>query len=154
MRNTRLAGRFLFPAHNRSVAVIEAAAAAPVWERALRQFGARFFEAAPGGLTWVLLTAPAWIPIVFKLPGAIFVAWAVLLFDVYWLVRAITVVTGVYSTLLRIRRDMRKDWIALLREGAAKGGGGPPPHTHLSRLPPHNPHHHQLEHTRPARTAA
>ncbi|HKB56084.1 MAG TPA: hypothetical protein VKC51_00710, partial [Lacunisphaera sp.] len=104
------------------MAVIEAPPPAPVWEQALRQFGARFFEAAPGGLTWVLLTAPAWIPIVFKLPGAIFVAWAVLLFDVYWLVRAITVVTGVYSTLLRMRRDMRKDWLALCREEQARGG--------------------------------
>src|SRR5258708_38901053 len=109
MRNTRLAGRFLFPAHNRSVAVIEAPPPAPVWEQALRQFGARFFEAAPGGLTWVLLTAPAWIPIVFKLPGAIFVAWAVLLFDVYWLGRAITVVNGRYSALLPTRRRQGKE---------------------------------------------
>src|SRR5260370_12334915 len=112
MRNTRLAGRFLFPAHNRSVAVIEAPPPAPVWEQALRQFGARFFEAAPGGLTWVLLTAPAWIPIVFKLPGAIFVAWAVLLFDVYWLVPGIPVLAGGFTTLLPGRRDLRKELVA------------------------------------------
>ena len=54
---------------------------APAWERALRQFGARAFEAAPGAVTWILLFAPAWIPIVFKLPGAIFVAVVVLIFD-------------------------------------------------------------------------
>src|SRR2546421_5997053 len=114
------------------MAVVEAQPPAPVWEQAARQFGARFFEALPGAVTWVLLTAPAWIPIVFKLPGAIFVAVLVLIFDTYWVIRAVTVVVGVYSTLLRMRRDMRKDWLALCREDRAGGKVDPLQYIHLS----------------------
>src|SRR5438132_14238990 len=113
MPTTRLAAWSLFPSHNRLMAVIEAQPPAPVWEHALHQFGARLFEAAPGLITWILLLAPAWIPIIFPWPGAFVVAGVVLLFDIYWLLRSITVVTGVYSTLSRMRRDMRKDWLAL-----------------------------------------
>ena len=87
--------------------MIEAQPPAPAWEQALRQFGARLFEAGPGLVTWVLLLAPAWIPITFHSSGALFVAIVVLIFDTYWVVRAVTVVTGVYSTMLRMRRDMK-----------------------------------------------
>src|SRR5579872_990477 len=86
---------------------------------ALRQFSTRLLEAAPGLITWILLLAPAWIPIVFPWPGAFAVAAAVLLFDVYWLIRSITVVTGVYSTLTRMRRDMSIDWLGLCKEERA-----------------------------------
>src|SRR5207237_8982098 len=114
----------------------------PAWERALRQVGARSFEAAPGAFTWIMLFAPAWIPIVFKLPGAIFVAVVVLLFDAYWVLRAVGVVTGVYSTMLRMRRDMRKDWVALCRQPGPGGGAGARRLLHLLVLPTqHAPHH-------------
>src|SRR5256712_8617619 len=55
------------------------------FDQALHQFGARLFEAAPGLVTWVLLLAPAWIPIIFPWPGAFVVAGGVLLFDGFWL---------------------------------------------------------------------
>src|SRR5216683_5855481 len=78
-------------------------------DQALHQFGARLFEAVPGLVTWVLLLAPAWIPIIFPWPGAFVVAGVVLLFDVYWLLRSMTVVTGVYNTLSQMRRDIKRD---------------------------------------------
>src|SRR2546430_12160521 len=87
--------------------------AAGALDQALRQFGARLFEAAPGLITWILLLAPAWIPIIFPWPGAFIVAGVVLLFDIYWLLRSMTVVTGGYSTPSRMRRGMRKDWLGL-----------------------------------------
>src|SRR5207245_4330587 len=93
--------------HNRLVAVIEAQPPAPAWEQAMRQFGARLFEAGPGLVTWVLLLAPAWIPIIFHSSGALFVAVVVLIFDTYWVVRAASVVTGVSITLLRMRRHIK-----------------------------------------------
>src|SRR3977135_3252414 len=96
-----------------------------VLHEAFRQFGARLFEAAPGLVTWVLLLGPAWIPIVFPWPGAFAVAAVVLLFDIYWLFRSVTVVTGVYSTLWRMRRDMVKDWLAVCLEGPRGGTQGP-----------------------------
>src|SRR5436305_15090579 len=81
------------------------------FEVALRTFGARLFEATPGLITWILLLAPAWIPIVFPWPGAFAVATAVLLFDVYWLVRSVRVVTGVYGRLRQMRRDLVGEWL-------------------------------------------
>src|SRR5437899_13088203 len=90
-------------------------------DQALRQFGARLFEAAPGLITWVLLLAPAWIPIIFPWPGAFVVAGSVLVFDIYWLLRSVTVVSGVYSTLSSMRRDMKMDWLAICFEDQAEG---------------------------------
>src|SRR3989442_15572371 len=91
------------------------------FDQALHQFGARLFEAAPGLVTWILLLAPAWIPIIFPWPGAFVVAAGVLLFDIYWLLRSMTVITGVYNTLSQKRRDMRRGWLGLWSQ--ARGGG-------------------------------
>src|SRR5207237_6942896 len=90
--SARMATRWWTPANLRInlVAVITAERQISVPEEALRQFGARLFEAAPGLVTWILLLAPAWIPIVFPWPGAFAVAGAVLLFDIYWLIRSIS----------------------------------------------------------------
>ncbi len=129
------------------MSVAAAPPVAPAWERALRQFGARSFEAAPGAFTWIMLFAPAWIPIVFKLPGAIFVAVVVLIFDAYWVLRAISVVTGVYSTMLRMRRDMRKDWLALCRQPAPGAGADPLQFFHLCVVPTFTEPYHVLERT-------
>jgi hypothetical protein len=129
------------------MAVIEAQPPAPVWEQALRQFGARFFEAAPGLVTWVLLLAPAWIPIIFHSSGALFVASVVLIFDAYWVLRAVSVVTGVYSTMLRMRRDMRKDWLALCREEKVAGSVDPLQFLHLTVIPTYTEPFHVLERT-------
>jgi len=127
--------------------VLEARPPAPAWEHALRQFGARFFEATPGAITWVMLAAPAWIPIVFKLPGAIFVATAVLIFDVYWLLRSVTVVAGVWESLRRLKRDMSTDWLALCRQDQATGKMDPLQYFHLTVVPTYTEPYHVLERT-------
>src|SRR5256886_10332487 len=94
-----------------------------------------------------MLFAPAWIPIVFKLPGEIFVAVVVLIFDAYWVLRAVSVVTGVYSTMLRMRRDMRKDWLALCRQPAPGAGADPLQFFHLCVVPTYTEPYHVLERT-------
>src|SRR6266550_2490822 len=147
MPTTRFAAWSLFPSHNRLMAVIEAQPPAPVWEHALRQFGARLFEAAPGLITWVLLLAPAWIPIIFPWPGAFVVAGGVLLFDIYWLLRSMTVVTGVYNTLSQMRRDMRKDWLALCHQDQVEGLRDPLQYIHLCVIPTYTEPYHVLEQT-------
>src|SRR5437660_12492129 len=147
MLNTRFEAWSLFPSHNRLMAVIEAQPPAPVWEHALRQFGARLFEAAPGLVTWVLLLAPAWIPIIFHSSGALFVAVVVLIFDTYWVLRAVGVVTGVYGTMLRMRRDMKKDWLAMCRQQPPAGGVDPLQYIHLSVIPTYTEPYHVLERT-------
>src|SRR5256884_6574643 len=111
----------------------------------MRQFGARLFEAGPGLVTWVLLLAPAWIPITFHSSGALFVAIVVLIFDTYWVVRAVTVVTGVYSTMLRMRRDMKKDWLAMCRDQPPAGGVDTLQHPHLRPAPAYPETYYELE---------
>src|SRR5258706_10256866 len=147
MRITRPNARFLFPSHNRALAVIEAQPPAAVLEQALRQFGARFFEAAPGLVTWILLLAPAWIPIIFHSAGALFVASLVLVFDCYWVLRAVGVVTGVYGTMLKMRRDMQRDWLALFRQEAEQGTVDPLQFLHLTVIPTYTEPYHVLEPT-------
>ena len=142
--------------------MLEARPPAPAWEQALRQFGARFFEATPGAITWVMLAAPAWIPIVFKLPGAIFVATAVLIFDAYWLLRSVSVVAGVWGSVRRLKRDMSTDWLALCRQqsvaarsasltGSARdqavGQIDPLQYFHLCVVPTYTEPYHVLERT-------
>src|SRR3989441_6444764 len=114
--------RFIFRPHTgRQMATAQGIRPQSAFDQALHQFGARLFEAAPGLVTWIMLLAPAWIPIVFHTTGALIVAVAVLVFDVYWVLRAVGVVTGVYSTMFRMRRDMAKDWLALCREPQPPG---------------------------------
>jgi len=119
----------------------------PVWEQALRQFGARFFESAPGLVTWILLLAPAWIPIIFHSSGALFVATVVLVFDAYWVLRAVGVVTGVYGSMLKLRRDGKKDWLALCRADSAGGVADPLQFFHLAVIPTYTEPYHVLERT-------
>ena len=117
------------------------------FDQALHQFGARLFEAAPGLVTWILLLAPAWIPIIFPWPGAFVVAAGVLLFDIYWLLRSMTVITGVYSTLSQMRRDMRRDWLALCYQDRAEGRHDPLQYIHLCVIPTYTEPYHVLEKT-------
>src|ERR1700694_5337946 len=99
------------------MATVPAERQVSVLHEAFRQFGARLFEAAPGLVTWILLLAPAWIPIVFPWPGAF------------------AVVTGVYSTLWRMRRDMAKDWLAICLQDQKLGKHDPLQYYHLFILP-------------------
>jgi len=117
------------------------------FEVALRTFGARLFEATPGLVTWVLLLAPAWIPIVFPWPGAFAVAGAVLLFDFYWLVRSVSVMRGVYGTYSRMRRDMETDWLASCEQERAAGERDPLQFIHLAIIPTYTEPYYVLERT-------
>ena len=81
----------------------------------LQQLGDRLLEATPGLITWFLLLSPAWIPIAFGSDGAMFVAVAVLIFDLYWFFRSAIVITGIWRVYFRMRKAMRTDWLALCR---------------------------------------
>jgi hypothetical protein len=129
------------------VTTVPAARPASAFGLALRQFGDRLFEAAPGLTTWILLLAPAWIPIVFHSTGALIVAGVVLIYDIYWLLRAITVVSGIYSTMVRMRRDMKRDWLALCIEDREQGLQDPLQYTHLCVIPTYTEPYQVLERT-------
>jgi hypothetical protein len=115
---------------------------------AFQQLGDRLLEAAPGLITWTLLLAPAWIPIAFGSDGAMFVAVVVLIFDLYWFFRSAIVITGIWRTYFRMRRDMRKDWLALCRAQAPEPGRAQPLHfVHLSVIPTYTEPYRVLEAT-------
>jgi cellulose synthase/poly-beta-1,6-N-acetylglucosamine synthase-like glycosyltransferase len=115
---------------------------------AARQAGERLLEAAPGLVTWTLLLAPAWIPVLFASDGAFAVAVAVLVFDLYWLFRSLTVITGVWSTFRRMRRDMAIPWLDLCRkEARVEGRPHPLDYHHLSIIPTYTEPYHVLERT-------
>jgi cellulose synthase/poly-beta-1,6-N-acetylglucosamine synthase-like glycosyltransferase len=113
----------------------------------MRQAGERLLEAAPGLITWTLLLAPAWIPLVFASTGALAVAVAVLFFDGYWFVRSFMVITGVWSTYLKMRQDMSTDWLARCREAPPEGCPDPLAFYHLSVIPTYTEPYHVLEKT-------
>jgi cellulose synthase/poly-beta-1,6-N-acetylglucosamine synthase-like glycosyltransferase len=75
------------------------------------------------------------------------VAAAVLVFDVYWLVRSVSVVSGVYQTFSRMRRDMARDWLAMCLEDRAAGRRDPLQFIHLSIIPTYTEPYHVLERT-------
>jgi hypothetical protein len=113
-----------------------------------RQAGDRLLEVAPGLITWVLLLAPAWIPLVLGFSGAFAVALVVLLFDVYWFFRSFLVITGIWSTYLRMRRDMAADWLERCRaEPVPEGCPDPLSFHHLSIIPTYTEPYHVLEQT-------
>ena len=114
----------------------------------LRQLGDRLLEAAPGLITWILMLAPAWISLVFASDGARAVAIAVLVFDVYWFFRAFMVITGMWSTYFKMRRDMGVDWLARCKSDSLPAGCPDPlSYFHLSIIPTYTEPYHVLEKT-------
>jgi hypothetical protein len=114
----------------------------------MRQVGDRLLEVAPGLVTWVLLLAPVWVPQLFAFNGAVAVAAVVLLFDVYWFFRSFMVITGIWSTYFKMRRDMRTDWLARCRDDALpEGCPDPLSYYHLSIIPTYTEPYHVLEQT-------
>jgi hypothetical protein len=113
----------------------------------LRQAGDRLLEVVPGLVTWTLLLAPAWIPLIFASTGAFVVAVAVLVFDVYWFFRSFQVIIGVWSTYLKMRRDMSVDWLARCQEAPPEGCPDPLSFYQLSIIPTYTEPYHVLEKT-------
>src|SRR5438445_10155863 len=58
-----------------------------------------------------------------------------------------TVVTGVYSTLSKMRRDMKKDWLALCYQDQANSLHDPLQYIHLCVIPTYTEPYHVLEQT-------
>ena len=114
----------------------------------LRQVGHRFLEASPGLVTWTMLFCPAWIPILFGTGGAIVVGVGVLMFDLYWLFRSYSIITGIYQTYSRMTRDMNIDWLQRCRDLAPPDGSiGPLDYYHLAVIPTYTEPYHVLEAT-------
>ncbi|MDQ6772333.1 MAG: glycosyltransferase family 2 protein [Candidatus Dormibacteraeota bacterium] len=112
-----------------------------------RQAGDRMLEVAPGLVTWTLLLAPAWIPLLFGSSGARAVAISVLIFNIYWFLRAFALLYGVTATYRHLREDMAIDWLARCQESAEAGVTPPLDYHHLSIIPTYTEPYHVLERT-------
>src|ERR1700694_5954063 len=114
----------------------------------VRQGLYRLFEATPGLITWVMLLSPAWIPIVFGINGAIFVALGALVFDCYWFLRSFLRIGGILTPYSRMKRDMAIAWWQRCRELEVPAGNtGPLDYFHLSIIPTYTEPYHVLEAT-------
>jgi hypothetical protein len=113
----------------------------------VRDAAHRVFEAAPGLLTWMVLLWPIYMPLFFGSTGAFAVALVVLLFDVYWLFRAYSIITGIWSTYRKMRRDMAIDWLERCLERVPNGSPAPLDFVHLAIIPTYTEPYHVLERT-------
>lgn len=67
----------------------------------------RLLEILPGGLSWILITMPAWLS--FFIPQI--VAYFILAFMVYWFYKSATFAFCAVSAYLRIRAHKEVDWL-------------------------------------------
>lgn len=88
--------------------------------------GSRFVGMGIGLATWAVVTLPVWGAVVAPLA----LAWLILLFNAYWLLRSATLGVGAVVGLVRLRRDQRVDWL-----GAARGQAGFDEVRHLILIP-------------------
>ncbi|MBI2304017.1 MAG: hypothetical protein HYU86_04640 [Chloroflexi bacterium] len=77
---------------------------------------------APGVLTWVVVTSLVWGALLIPLP----LAWFVIAFDFYWLVRSVSTVLYAGMGMLRVRRDAKIDWFAEYQKELRGGRVGIP----------------------------
>jgi len=66
----------------------------------------RLLEVVPGMVSWLLILSP--LVLSFRFPAI--VAWFVLIFDFYWLYKAVVLTGSVCVTFGRMRRTMAADW--------------------------------------------
>lgn len=74
------------------------------------RFWFRFFEILPGACVWTALLSPFILAIYLPLSVTIFI----LLFDLYWLLRAVMYAITLTKGYFRFRRNIRTDWQAKL----------------------------------------
>ena len=87
--------------------------AEPDPERSPLTFGQRVLEVLPGTATWIIILALIVTPI---LVYPTLVVAAIIVVDLYWLVRSIIVVRGILGTHRRIRYEVGEDWLRRCEE--------------------------------------
>jgi cellulose synthase/poly-beta-1,6-N-acetylglucosamine synthase-like glycosyltransferase len=112
-----------------------------------QQVKERLLEVLPGLTTWTMLLAPAWIPLVFASDGALVVAVAILLFDLYWFYRSFHLLFNVWGTFKHLERDMNTDWLTRCRETVDADLPDPLAYYHLCIVPTYTEPYRVLERT-------
>lgn len=72
----------------------------------------RFWEILPGALSWTVLA----LPIIFSLLWPVGVAYFIIVFDTYWLVKALVMGGHLVSGYLHLKRNTAINWLERCRE--------------------------------------
>src|SRR5690606_24786463 len=75
----------------------------------------RFLEILPGAFSWTLITLPIWGTLLIP-NGVIFVAYFVLLFDIYWLYKSVTLAVTAIVSHIKIKSAEELDWLAQVQK--------------------------------------
>lgn len=78
----------------------------------------RFFEILPGAVTWTILLLPFFLAWVWPVGAAYFI----IVFDTYWLTKALLMGGHLISGYWHMRRAMQIDWLARLHQSEDLGG--------------------------------
>lgn len=74
----------------------------------------RILEIIPGLLSWLTLVLAVWLSFVVPTAMAVFI----IIFDVYWLTKAVFVALHMRATFKQMRENMKRDWLAELERAA------------------------------------
>ena len=75
----------------------------------------RFLEILPGAVSWTMITFPIWGTILIP-NGVIFVAYFVLIFDIYWLYKSITLAVTAIISHIKIKSAEELDWLSQVKQ--------------------------------------
>ncbi len=75
----------------------------------------RFLEILPGAISWTLITFPIWATL-FIPNGVFYVAYFILIFDVYWLYKSIRLAITAVISHIKIKAAEDVDWLTAVKE--------------------------------------
>lgn len=100
----------------------------------------RFFEIVPGAITWLVITSPVWLSL--KLP--FFVAYLILLADLYWFLKSVQISVLVFIGYGKMKRAEQTGWLTKLADDFSKEWTGI---RHLVVIPTYKENSYVLETT-------
>jgi cellulose synthase/poly-beta-1,6-N-acetylglucosamine synthase-like glycosyltransferase len=75
----------------------------------------RFLEILPGAFSWTIITLPVWGSLLIP-NGVYFVAYFVLIFDIYWLYKSLTLAVTAVISHIKIKSAEELDWLSAVQQ--------------------------------------
>jgi cellulose synthase/poly-beta-1,6-N-acetylglucosamine synthase-like glycosyltransferase len=75
----------------------------------------RFLEILPGAVSWTLITFPIWATL-FIPNGVYLVAYFILIFDIYWLYKSVTLAVTAVTSHIKIKSAENLDWLTAIKK--------------------------------------
>ena len=83
-----------------------------------------FLEILPGVISWALITFPVWGSLLIP-NGVIYVAYFILIFDVYWLYKSIRLAVTAVISHIKIKASEDVDWLSEVKKTTQLGKSSP-----------------------------